>query len=82
MEVEVGDEMMPGVVSLPAASGTVARDQGLEVASLQPGVNANGSPDELPLDVPSGTHIANGSGSPDRALSPGGRRKHPDPTSR
>ena len=33
----------------------------LGVASTgQPGVNANQLTDELPLDVPSGTHIANG----------------------
>ena len=32
----------------------------LSVASKQPGVNSNLLTDEVPLDVPSGTHVANG----------------------
>ena len=61
VEVEVGDEMMPGVVSLPHGFGHGRAGSRLGVAStLQPGVNANQLTDELPLDVPSGTHIANG----------------------
>jgi anaerobic selenocysteine-containing dehydrogenase len=61
VEVEVGDEMMPGVVSLPHGFGHGRAGSKLGVAStLQPGVNANQLTDELPLDVPSGTHIANG----------------------
>lgn len=61
VEVEVSDEMMPGVVSLPHGFGHGRAGSRLGVAStLQPGVNANQLTDELPLDVPSGTHIANG----------------------
>ncbi len=61
VEVEVSDEMMPGVVSLPHGFGHDRAGSKLGVASvLQPGVNANQLTDELPLDVPSGTHIANG----------------------
>ena len=60
-QVEVSPEMMPGVVSLPHGFGHTRPGSRLRVASeRQPGVNANQLTDELPLDVPSGTHIANG----------------------
>ncbi|MEZ4331050.1 MAG: molybdopterin-dependent oxidoreductase [Myxococcota bacterium] len=60
-EVEVSDEMMRGVVSLPHGFGHTRPGQRTRVATrLQPGANANQLTDELPLDVPSGTHIANG----------------------
>lgn len=60
-EAEVSAEMMPGVVSLPHGFGHARKGTRTSVASeLQPGVNANQLTDELPLDVPSGTHIANG----------------------
>jgi anaerobic selenocysteine-containing dehydrogenase len=60
-EVEVSDEMMPGVVSLPHGFGHTEPETRLEVASRhQPGVNANVLTDEGPLDVPSGTSVANG----------------------
>jgi len=60
-EAEVSDEMMPGVVSLPHGFGHTRAGSQLGVAATdQPGVNANQLTDELPLDVPSGTHIANG----------------------
>lgn len=61
VEVEVSDEMMPGVVSLPHGFGHSARGTRLNVATdKQPGVNANVLTDDGPLDVPSGTSVANG----------------------
>lgn len=60
-EVEVSDEMMRGVVSLPHGFGHSRGGSQLAIAAnKQPGVNANQLTDELSLDVPSGTHIANG----------------------
>ena len=60
-EVEVSDEMMMGVVSLPHGFGHTRPGSRTPVATrLQPGANANQLTDEGPLDVPSGTHIANG----------------------
>jgi len=59
--VEVSDEMMLGVVSLPHGFGHREAGSRLAVAAAeQPGVNANSLTDELPLDVPSGTSVANG----------------------
>ncbi|MDP6977345.1 MAG: molybdopterin-dependent oxidoreductase [Myxococcota bacterium] len=59
--VEVSDEMMPGVVSLPHGYGHRSSDTALRVANTkQPGANANQLLDEYSLDVPSGTSIANG----------------------
>jgi anaerobic selenocysteine-containing dehydrogenase len=61
VEVEVSDEMMPGVVSLPHGFGHGLPGIKLGVAvDKQPGVNANVLTDDAPLDVPSGTSIANG----------------------
>jgi anaerobic selenocysteine-containing dehydrogenase len=60
-EVEVTDEMMPGVVSLPHGFGHTDADIRLSVARReQPGVNANQLADELLLDEPSGTSVLNG----------------------
>ena len=60
-EVEVSDDMMPGVVSLPHGFGHTAADTRLTTAAKrQPGVNANVLTDEVPLDAPSGTSVANG----------------------
>jgi anaerobic selenocysteine-containing dehydrogenase len=60
-EAQVSSEMMPGVVSLPHGFGHTRPGSQLGVAAVkQPGVNANQLTDEMPLDVPSGTHIANG----------------------
>jgi len=60
-DVEVSDEMMRGVVSLPHGFGHARDGVQLAIAARkQPGVNANQLTDEQPLDVPSGTHIANG----------------------
>jgi anaerobic selenocysteine-containing dehydrogenase len=60
-EAQVSAEMMPGVVSLPHGFGHTRKGSQLGVAATdQPGVNSNQLTDEIPLDVPSGTHIANG----------------------
>ena len=59
--VEVSDEVMPGVVSLPHGFGHAEPEVQLGVAAArQPGVNANVLTDETPLDPLSGTGIANG----------------------
>jgi len=59
--VEVSDEMMPGVVSLPHGYGHRESDTRLHVANAkQPGSNANQLLDEFTLDEPSGTSVANG----------------------
>jgi len=61
VEVEVSDEMMLGVVSLPHGFGHGSAGTKLGVAvDKQPGVNSNVLTDDLPLDVPSGTSVANG----------------------
>ncbi len=58
--VEVSDEMMPGVVSLPHGWGHDQPGTRLEVANAHPGVNANVlNPPDL-LDVPSNTQVVNG----------------------
>jgi anaerobic selenocysteine-containing dehydrogenase len=60
-EVEISDEMMPGVVCLPHGFGHTAAGTRLSVATnLQPGVNANQLADELLIDQPSGTSVLNG----------------------
>jgi anaerobic selenocysteine-containing dehydrogenase len=58
--VEVNDEMMPGVVSLPHGWGHHIPDTRQRVANAHPGVNANAIIDEGALDVPSATTILNG----------------------
>lgn len=61
VECVVSDEMMPGVVSLPHGYGHTLSGTRLSVAQKkQPGACANYLTDELDLDVPSGTHVANG----------------------
>ena len=60
-QVALSDEMMPGVVSLPHGFGHTDPEARLSVAnSVQPGANSNQLCDELLMDVPSGTSIANG----------------------
>jgi len=59
--VEISDEMMPGVVSLPHGFGH--RVEGTRVrtaSSRQPGANANALTDDGLFDVPTGTSVANG----------------------
>ncbi len=59
--VQMSDEMMPGVVSLPHGYGHRESDTRLRIANeKQPGANCNQLLDEFSLDVPSGTSIANG----------------------
>lgn len=59
--VAISDEMMPGVISLPHGFGHTEPDVQLSVATaLQPGANSNQLCDELALDLPSGTSVANG----------------------
>ena len=61
VEIEISDEMMPGVVSLPHGFGHAGKGLRLDVAKTkQPGVNANALTDAEPLDLPSGTSVANG----------------------
>ena len=58
--VEVSDEMMAGVVSLPHGWGHDVDGVRLGVAARYPGVNANLLvPGDL-IDVPSATHAVNG----------------------
>ncbi|RDH76822.1 molybdopterin dinucleotide-binding protein [Mycolicibacterium moriokaense] len=58
--VEVSDEMMPGVVSLPHGWGHGVDGTLLRVANDRPGVNSNLlNPGDL-LDVPSNTQVVNG----------------------
>ncbi len=60
-EVQVTDEMMPGVVSLPHGFGHTLPGIRMGVAKdKQPGPCSNYLTDELALDEISGTHIANG----------------------
>jgi len=59
--VQVSDEMMRGVVSLPHGYGHTDFATALSVASEhQPGQNANTLTDEHALDAISGTSVANG----------------------
>jgi anaerobic selenocysteine-containing dehydrogenase len=59
--VEISDEMMPGVVSLPHGFGHTDPGTRLSVASArQPGACSNQLCDEELVDVPSGTNVANG----------------------
>ncbi len=61
VETSLSDDMMPGVVSLPHGFGHTRAGTRLRVAEeTLPGVNSNLLTDELPLDVPSGNHVANG----------------------
>ena len=61
VECRVSDEMMEGVVSLPHGYGHTIPGVRLSVAQeKQPGACSNYLTDETVLDVPSGTHVANG----------------------
>ncbi|MHA7836005.1 MAG: molybdopterin-dependent oxidoreductase [bacterium] len=61
VECRISDEMMPGVVSLPHGFGHRVPGVRMSVAErLQPGACSNYLTDETILDVPSGTHVANG----------------------
>jgi anaerobic selenocysteine-containing dehydrogenase len=61
VECQITDEMMPGVVSLPHGYGHKLKGVRLSVAQeKQPGACSNYLTDETVLDIPSGTHVANG----------------------
>lgn len=58
--VEVSDEVMPGVVSLPHGWGHHREGVQMRVASAHPGVSVNDVTDEQRLDTLCGTAILNG----------------------
>jgi anaerobic selenocysteine-containing dehydrogenase len=58
--VEVSDEMMPGVVSLPHGWGHDVDGVRMEVARRHAGVNSNILTDDAVIDVPSGNAVLNG----------------------
>jgi anaerobic selenocysteine-containing dehydrogenase len=55
--VEVSDDLMPGVVSLPHGWGHDVADTRLSVAKAHPGVNTNLLTDDRAYDVASGTAV-------------------------
>ncbi|MCO5998226.1 molybdopterin oxidoreductase family protein [Actinoallomurus rhizosphaericola] len=59
-EVEVTDEVMPGVVSLPHGWGHGRPGTRMSVAAAHAGVNANAVTDPLALDPLSGNAVLNG----------------------
>ncbi len=59
-EVEVTDEVPPGVVSLPHGWGHTVAGARLGVAARRAGVNANLLTDDRLVDVPTGTAAVNG----------------------
>jgi anaerobic selenocysteine-containing dehydrogenase len=58
--IEVTEDVMPGVVSLPHGWGHDAPGSQLSVASAHAGVNSNLRTDELPIDPLSGNGVLNG----------------------
>jgi anaerobic selenocysteine-containing dehydrogenase len=58
--VEVSDEVMPGVVSLPHGFGHDVPGARMAVASRHAGVNVNVLSDDAAIDVPSGNAAFNG----------------------
>ena len=58
--VEITEDMMPGVVSIPHGWGHDLDGVQLEVARAHAGVNSNVLTDEKALDIPSGNAIMNG----------------------
>jgi anaerobic selenocysteine-containing dehydrogenase len=58
--VEVTDEMMPGVVSVPHGWGHDVDGVRLRVAAEHAGVNSNLAADESHVDAPSGNAVLNG----------------------
>ncbi|HEY2260862.1 MAG TPA: molybdopterin-dependent oxidoreductase [Solirubrobacteraceae bacterium] len=59
-QVEVTDEVMPGVVSLPHGWGHDAAAARLSVAAAHAGTNSNALGDELLVDAVSGNAVLNG----------------------
>lgn len=60
VQVEVSDEMMPGVVSLPHGWGHDQPGTRLTIAARRPGANYNGVADETRRDPLSGNAVLNG----------------------
>lgn len=60
IEVEVSDEVMPGVVSLPHGFGHRDPGAALSIASQHPGQSANDLTDDLLYDALSGVAVLNG----------------------
>ena len=58
--VEVTDQMMPGVVSLPHGWGHDKEGMRMNVAAKHAGVNSNILTDDTLMDVPSGNAVLNG----------------------
>ncbi|MBW2277874.1 MAG: molybdopterin oxidoreductase family protein, partial [Deltaproteobacteria bacterium] len=58
--LEVSDEMMPGVVSLPHGWGHDRPGTRLAEASQHPGASLNDLTDELQIDALAGTSVLNG----------------------
>ncbi len=58
--VEVTDEILAGVVSLPHGYGHDQEGARLSVAARRPGVNSNRLADDLPIDPLSGNAVLNG----------------------
>jgi anaerobic selenocysteine-containing dehydrogenase len=59
-EVEITDEVMPGVVSLPHGWGHDAPEARMSVAGANAGTNSNVLADELLIDAVSGNAVLNG----------------------
>jgi anaerobic selenocysteine-containing dehydrogenase len=59
-DVEVTDEVMPGVVSLPHGWGHDAKGTRTAVATAHAGVNSNILADEMVIDPLSGNAVLNG----------------------
>jgi anaerobic selenocysteine-containing dehydrogenase len=60
LPVEITDEMMPGVISIPHGWGHTQPDSQLNIASKVPGVSINDITDDQLVDIPSGTSVLNG----------------------
>ena len=58
-EVEVTDEVMPGVVSLPHGWGHAVADTRMSVATEHPGTNSNVLADDQMFDALSGNAVLN-----------------------
>ncbi len=58
--VEISDEIMPGVVSLPHGWGHDVEGVRMGIARDHPGVNSNILADDSVVDVPSGNAVLNG----------------------
>ena len=75
VEVEITDEMMEGVVSLPHGFGHDAPENRMGVAAANAGVNSNLLSDEYQIEPLTGTSVLNGhvvqvrSANPPQALS-------------